>query len=193
MVKVLVTGAAGYLGSILSEHLLDAGHSVIGVDNLLHAQDGPLHLCHQPAFEFVRGDCRDEALMRRLVPQSDVLVPLALDESGWGTVAIAATFIGAGLVEVALGPVIGGISDRRGRLYPIRAALTLLAVVAVAFAIVTPAALIALLVVGASLAAAGIYSPGIALVSDRAEANEMPQTLAFGVMNMPLLKVPELS
>jgi nucleoside-diphosphate-sugar epimerase len=77
MARVLVTGAAGYLGSILSEHLLDAGHSVIGVDHLLHGQDGPLHLCHQPAFEFVRGDCRDEALMARLVPQSDVLVPLA--------------------------------------------------------------------------------------------------------------------
>jgi MFS family permease len=113
----------------------------------------------------------------------DVLVPLTLDESGWGTVAIAFTFIGAGLIEVALGPVIGGISDRRGRLYPIRAALMLLAVVALAFAIVTPAALIALLVVAASLAASGIYAPGIALVSDRAEANQMPQTLAFGVMN----------
>lgn len=113
----------------------------------------------------------------------DVLVPLSLDDAGWGTVAIAATFIGAGLIEVALGPVIGGISDRRGRLYPIRAALTLLAVVALAFAIVTPAALIALLVVGASLAASGIYVPGIALVSDRAEANQMPQTLAFGLMN----------
>ena len=113
----------------------------------------------------------------------DVLVPLTLDESGWGTVAIALTFVGAGLIEVALAPVIGGISDRRGRLYPIRAALMLLAVVALAFAIVTLAALIALLLVAASLAASGIYAPGIALVSDRAEANLMPQTLAFGVMN----------
>ena len=113
----------------------------------------------------------------------DVLVPLSLDVSGWGTVAIAATFIGAGLVEVALAPVIGGISDRRGRLYPIRAALVVLAVVAVAFAFVTPAVLVASLVAGAALAASGIYAPGIALVSDRAEADGMPQTLAFGVMN----------
>ncbi len=113
----------------------------------------------------------------------DVLVPLSLDRAGWGTVAIAATFVGAGLIEVALAPVIGGISDRRGRLYPIRMALALLAAVAVAFALATPALLIALLVVGASLAASGIYTPGIALVSDRAEANRMPQTLAFGMMN----------
>jgi len=113
----------------------------------------------------------------------EVLVPLSLDASGWSSVAIAATFVVAGLGEVALGPVVGGISDRRGRLYPIRAALVVLAGVALAFAIVTPAVLVALLVVAAGLGAAGIYAPGIALVSDRAEANRMPQTLAFGVMN----------
>ena len=60
----------------------------------------------------------------------------------------------------------------------------LLAGVALAFAVVTPAFLVALLVVGASLAASGIYTPGIALVSDRAEATRMPQTLAFGLMNV---------
>ena len=113
----------------------------------------------------------------------DVLVPLSLDSAGWSTLAIAATFVAAGLIEVGLAPVIGGISDRRGRLYPIRAALALLAAVAVAFALVTPAVLVAVLVVGASLAASGIYTPGIALVSDRAEANRLPQALAFGVMN----------
>jgi MFS family permease len=114
----------------------------------------------------------------------DVLVPLSLDDAGWSTIAIAATFIVSGLIEVALAPVVGGISDRRGRLYPIRGALVLLAGVALAFALVTPAVLVALLVVGASLAASGIYTPGIALVSDRAEANRMPQTLAFGLMNV---------
>jgi MFS family permease len=40
-----------------------------------------------------------------------------------------------------------------------------------------------ILVAGASLAASSIYAPGIALVSDRAEADRLPQTLAFGVMN----------
>lgn len=113
----------------------------------------------------------------------DVLVPLSLDDSGWGTVAIAATFVGAGLVEVALAPLIGGISDRRGRLYPIRIGLALVAAVAVGLATLPPAPVIVILVAGASLAASGIYAPGIALVSDKAETNEMPQTLAFGVMN----------
>ena len=113
----------------------------------------------------------------------DVLVPLKLDSAGWGTIAIAATFIGAGMVEVALAPAIGGLSDRRGRLYPIRAGLLLLAVIALTFAIARPAFLVAVLVVGGSLAASGIYTPSIALVSDRAEASQMPQTLAFGFMN----------
>ena len=52
-----------------------------------------------------------------------VLTPLALDDAGWGTFAIAAVFFGAGLVEVVLNPVLGRFSDRAGRLLPIRAAL----------------------------------------------------------------------
>ena len=74
---ILVTGAAGYLGSVICEHLLQAGHSVVGVDSLLHGVTGPLHLCANPAFQFVRGDCRDAALMGGLVRQCDALIPLA--------------------------------------------------------------------------------------------------------------------
>ena len=74
---VLVTGAAGYLGSVLCEHLLAAGHRVTAVDRLAHNQASLLHLCAEPRFEFVRGDVRDERLMASLVPDADVLIPLA--------------------------------------------------------------------------------------------------------------------
>ena len=49
-----------------------------------------------------------------------VLTPLALDDAGWGTFAIAAVFFAAGLVEVVLNPLLGRYSDRAGRLLPIR-------------------------------------------------------------------------
>src|SRR6266446_1761969 len=74
---ILVTGAAGYLGSILCEHLLGAGYRVTAVDNLLYGQQGPLHLCVHDRFDFVFGDARDELLMRSLVKKADVIVPLA--------------------------------------------------------------------------------------------------------------------
>jgi nucleoside-diphosphate-sugar epimerase len=74
---ILVTGGAGYLGSVLCEHLLDAGHRVTTVDSLIYGQQNLFHLCHNPRFDFVRGDVRDEALMRRLIVEADVLIPLA--------------------------------------------------------------------------------------------------------------------
>src|SRR5687767_13576982 len=77
MSRVLVTGAAGYVGSILCEHLLNAGHEVIALDRLLHRQNGPFHLCARPGFDFVFGDARDENVLRPLLANADVLIPLA--------------------------------------------------------------------------------------------------------------------
>lgn len=75
--RVLVTGAAGYIGSILCEHLLDAGYQVTAMDNLMYGQYSLFHLCANPHFDFVYGDVRDEALMCRLLKDADVLIPLA--------------------------------------------------------------------------------------------------------------------
>jgi nucleoside-diphosphate-sugar epimerase len=74
---VLVTGAAGYLGSVLCEHLLDKGYRVTALDNLLYGQQGMFHLCANDHFNFVLGDARDESLVRSLVKNADVLIPLA--------------------------------------------------------------------------------------------------------------------
>lgn len=75
--RVLVTGGAGYLGAIVCEHLLDAGYRVTVIDNLMHGQHTMFHLCADPHFEFVFCDARDEAVMRKLIAQADVLIPLA--------------------------------------------------------------------------------------------------------------------
>ena len=74
---VLITGGAGYLGSVLSEHLLDAGFSVTVLDNLMFGQHGMFHLCANKEFEFVRGDARDEKQMKALLKKVDVIIPLA--------------------------------------------------------------------------------------------------------------------
>jgi nucleoside-diphosphate-sugar epimerase len=76
-VRILVTGGAGYLGSVLCERLLAAGHRVTALDALIHGVPSLLHLCESPAFEFVRGDVRDEALVRRLLRDADAVLPLA--------------------------------------------------------------------------------------------------------------------
>jgi nucleoside-diphosphate-sugar epimerase len=75
--NVLVTGGAGYLGSILSEHLLDAGFTVTVVDNLYFGQTGPSHLAANRRFEFIFGDARDERVMTPLLKKADVIIPLA--------------------------------------------------------------------------------------------------------------------
>lgn len=75
--SVLITGGAGYIGSILTEHLLAAGYRVVVVDNLMYGEQNLGHLCANPNFEFVFGDARDESLMKRLVAGADILIPLA--------------------------------------------------------------------------------------------------------------------
>ncbi|SMF71518.1 Nucleoside-diphosphate-sugar epimerase [Tistlia consotensis] len=75
--SILVTGGAGYLGSILVPELLAAGHRVTVLDNFLFRQNSLAHCCADPNFELVRGDCRDESLIGRLLEDADVVIPLA--------------------------------------------------------------------------------------------------------------------
>lgn len=75
--RVLVTGAAGYIGSVLCEHLLYSGYWVVALDNMMYGQPSLFHLCANPSFEFVRGDARDEDLIRQLLRTVDVIIPLA--------------------------------------------------------------------------------------------------------------------
>ena len=77
--RVLVTGGLGYLGSILCEHLLQAGYSVTALDNLTYGtgQQGLFHLCANPAFDFIKGDVRDERLLRSALQGADMVIHLA--------------------------------------------------------------------------------------------------------------------
>lgn len=75
--NILVTGGAGYLGSVLCELLLDKGYKVTAVDNLMYRQKSLFHLCNNPNFEFVFGDVRNADLMQKLIKDAHVLIPLA--------------------------------------------------------------------------------------------------------------------
>lgn len=75
--RILVTGGAGYIGSVLTGQFLRAGHSVTVVDTLIHGIHGLYQYCGDPEFAFVFGDVRDEGVMRPLVGAHDVIVPLA--------------------------------------------------------------------------------------------------------------------
>ena len=74
---VLVTGGAGYLGSILVPTLLARGCAVTAVDNFMYGQTSLLDCCAYENFTIVRGDVRDERLMLPLLKKADVIMPLA--------------------------------------------------------------------------------------------------------------------
>jgi nucleoside-diphosphate-sugar epimerase len=75
--RILITGGAGYIGSVLTPTLLASGHEVTVLDNFMFRQATLLDCCQYPGFQVVRGDCRDESLMKRLVTKADLIVPLA--------------------------------------------------------------------------------------------------------------------
>src|SRR5918992_2650454 len=77
MTKVLVTGGAGYLGSVLVPALLERGFAVTVVDNFMYDQDSLAACCYHKAFTLVRGDVRSMAVMRPLLKSADVIIPLA--------------------------------------------------------------------------------------------------------------------
>ena len=75
--KVLVTGGAGYLGSIMVPDLLAAGHKVTVLDNFMFKQDSLNHCCYNPNFSVVKGDVRQKSTMAKLLKSADVIIPLA--------------------------------------------------------------------------------------------------------------------
>jgi nucleoside-diphosphate-sugar epimerase len=75
--KVLITGGAGYLGSILTPFLLNNGFEVTVIDNLMFNQTTLLDVFANQKFRFIRGDIRDETLMKEEISKHDIIIPLA--------------------------------------------------------------------------------------------------------------------
>ena len=77
MDSVLITGGAGYIGSVLAEMLLDKGYEVTVLDNLLYKQTSLLHLCDNKFFTFIKGDVTNKVQLQALVVTHDIIIPLA--------------------------------------------------------------------------------------------------------------------
>lgn len=75
--KVLITGGAGYIGCVLTEHLLNLGYQVTVLDNLYYNQRTLFNFCADKSFDFIFGDARDEELLQKILPGFDVIIPLA--------------------------------------------------------------------------------------------------------------------
>jgi MFS family permease len=114
----------------------------------------------------------------------EVLVPLRLDDLGASGAAVGAIFLIAAAVEATVSPIAGRLSDRRGRLAPIRMGLA----GAVAMAILLPlpgtVVLLAAALVATVTALGTFWAPGMALLSDAAERAGLDQALAFSISNL---------
>jgi MFS family permease len=114
----------------------------------------------------------------------EVLVPLRLDDLGASGAAVGAIFLVAAAVEATISPIAGRLSDRRGRMAPIRVGLA----GAVVMAILMPLPGTVLLVAGGlvlTVTALGTFwAPGMALLSDSAERAGLDQALAFSISNL---------
>lgn len=114
----------------------------------------------------------------------EVVLPLELDEFGASALAIGAIFTGSAIVEAAVGPFIGRISDRRGRLFPLRIGLiaTTFLVLALGLANSVPTVAVGLTLV--FLALQLFWTPGMALVADICDHLGLDQGITGALTNL---------
>ena len=75
--KILITGAAGYIGSLLTTRLILLGYNIIALDNLSLNKNSLSHLFLYNNFSFIDGDVRDKKLISKLIKKVDFIIPLA--------------------------------------------------------------------------------------------------------------------
>ncbi|MBV9917062.1 MAG: MFS transporter [Solirubrobacterales bacterium] len=114
----------------------------------------------------------------------NVLGPLRLHHLGAGAVAIGAAFLVAAGVEAVASPIIGRVSDRRGRLVPVRAGLGVATVLLACFTLPRTAAALAVLIVAIAAGLGAFWAPAMAMLSDAAEDRGLDQGLAAALINI---------
>jgi len=77
MENILITGGAGYIGSILTPELVKLGYHVTVVDNFFYGQTGLNHLCSHTNFAVCKQDVRNLEKYKNLIAKADIIIPLA--------------------------------------------------------------------------------------------------------------------
>lgn len=75
--RILVTGAGGYIGSMLCTYLIKEGYKVTGIDLLKYNKNSLSHLMYHENFSFFREDVRKKTVLKKLLKDNDVIIPLA--------------------------------------------------------------------------------------------------------------------
>jgi MFS family permease len=114
----------------------------------------------------------------------EVLVPLRLDDLGASGAAIGAVFLVTAAVEAVLSPLAGRVSDRRGRLFPIRAGLTGAVVMAVLLPLPGTVLLLGVAVLFTFASLGAFWAPAMAMLSDASEDAGLDLALAFSISNL---------
>lgn len=113
----------------------------------------------------------------------NVLGPLRLGELGAGAAGIGATFLVAAAIEAVMSPVVGRVSDRRGRMFPLRIGLGAAAIALAFFTLPQTALLLAVVIVIQTLALGTFWAPAMAMLSDAADSHGMSQGYALALVN----------
>ena len=74
---ILITGGAGYIGSVLTHELLNLDYKVTVIDNLMYKQNSLMHCFSNPNFTFIKGDVCNHELMLPLIEEANIIIPLA--------------------------------------------------------------------------------------------------------------------
>lgn len=114
----------------------------------------------------------------------NVLGPLRLGQLGAGAAGIGATFLVAAGIEAAMAPAVGHLSDRRGRMFPLRIGLAAAAIVLLCFTLPRSALLLAVVIVLATVALGTFWAPAMAMLSDAADVHGMSQGYALALINL---------
>jgi MFS family permease len=114
----------------------------------------------------------------------NVLGPLRMHRLGVGAAVIGATFLFAAGLEAAVTPMVGRLSDRRGRLVPMRVGLLSAAALLACFTLPMTAWLLAVLIIAVAITLSGFWAPAMAMLSEAGEARGLDQALAAALMNL---------